>query len=492
MGKIYISEVIGEEYKEWKQGDIILIKSPTGSGKSEFIKNQLLKWCESQQKSILLLSNRALLFQQQINDIRQKNGRLSDELTLALYQTFSDSIENYDYVVCDECHYFYEDSGFNRETDFVYKQIIQGHSDGIIILLSATPELIEDYLEDKIRKTYTISLNLNNYNLYRYPSRKKVHLIIEQIRKDYPNEKIIYFSSSVQDAYEISGCFKDSAFICSQSNKRYSRYIDKEQRKRIQQDSQFSCSLLCATTALDNGINIKDKQVKHVILDVFSSVSTVQCFGRKRLEEDEQINIYIRDYHGGNFWFHKNMALNELQPYEDYKWLSQEQFAQKYSKRSIGRILDLVPNSGGGFDYIVNECIRDYYKYVVRFCDFCLENEGAYFTHICDKLGINPSEAIDIYVEIELERLELVLKKWIGQKLYKDSNKEQFVEDVFMAVNGRKMDDRMKGLNTINSLINELELPYKLESCQEWSRDSQKRGKTYWIVQNTGKENTEN
>ena len=167
MGKKYISEIISEEYKEWKQGDIILIKSPTGSGKSEFIKNQLLKWCELQQKSILLLSNRTLLYQQQINDIRLNNGCLSDELTLDLYQTFPGNIEDYDYVVCDECHYFYEDSGFNRETDFIYKQIIQGHSEGIIILLSATPELIEDYLEDKISKTYTIPLDLTNYNLFR-------------------------------------------------------------------------------------------------------------------------------------------------------------------------------------------------------------------------------------------------------------------------------------------------------------------------------------
>ncbi|CAB1241772.1 protein of unknown function [Ruminococcaceae bacterium BL-4] len=55
MSKKYISEVIRDDYKNWKKGDIILIKSPTGSGKSEFIKKKLLNWCKDQHKSMLLL-----------------------------------------------------------------------------------------------------------------------------------------------------------------------------------------------------------------------------------------------------------------------------------------------------------------------------------------------------------------------------------------------------------------------------------------------------
>ena len=37
--------------------------------------------------------------------------------------SFEESIENYDYVVCDECHYFFEDASFNRFTDIIYKKI---------------------------------------------------------------------------------------------------------------------------------------------------------------------------------------------------------------------------------------------------------------------------------------------------------------------------------------------------------------------------------
>ena len=30
----YISELVGEEYKQWKAGDIVFLSSPTGSGKT--------------------------------------------------------------------------------------------------------------------------------------------------------------------------------------------------------------------------------------------------------------------------------------------------------------------------------------------------------------------------------------------------------------------------------------------------------------------------
>ena len=123
LSKKYISEVIKDNYKNWKKGDIILIKSPTGSGKSEFIKKKLLNWCKDQHKSMLLLSNRTLLYKQQISDIESNLTGGFTKITLGLYQTFEESIENYDYVVCDECHYFFEDASFNRFTDIIYKKI---------------------------------------------------------------------------------------------------------------------------------------------------------------------------------------------------------------------------------------------------------------------------------------------------------------------------------------------------------------------------------
>lgn len=39
--KKYLADQIGEEYKSWKEGELIFIQAPTGTGKSYFILNVL-------------------------------------------------------------------------------------------------------------------------------------------------------------------------------------------------------------------------------------------------------------------------------------------------------------------------------------------------------------------------------------------------------------------------------------------------------------------
>lgn len=37
----FVSDVIGEDYKKWKRGEIVLISAQTGTGKNYFIENVL-------------------------------------------------------------------------------------------------------------------------------------------------------------------------------------------------------------------------------------------------------------------------------------------------------------------------------------------------------------------------------------------------------------------------------------------------------------------
>lgn len=43
----YVSDIIGDEYKKWDKGDIVFIKTPTGSGKTTFILDTLLEYAVS-------------------------------------------------------------------------------------------------------------------------------------------------------------------------------------------------------------------------------------------------------------------------------------------------------------------------------------------------------------------------------------------------------------------------------------------------------------
>ena len=66
--KIYLADQIGEEYKSWKEGELIFIQAPTGTGKSYFILNVLLDWAVLNRFSILYLGNNAYRFINAVSD----------------------------------------------------------------------------------------------------------------------------------------------------------------------------------------------------------------------------------------------------------------------------------------------------------------------------------------------------------------------------------------------------------------------------------------
>ena len=53
MGQSYVSDIIGEDYKNWKPGDRILISTGTGSGKTWFVLRVLLGEAKRQGKHLV-------------------------------------------------------------------------------------------------------------------------------------------------------------------------------------------------------------------------------------------------------------------------------------------------------------------------------------------------------------------------------------------------------------------------------------------------------
>ena len=56
----------------------------------------------------------------------------------------------------------------------------------------------------------------------------------------------------------------------------------------------FSKDVVITTTVLENGINIKDHQLKHIVIDLTDMETIVQCIGRKRLFGNDGVNLYVR------------------------------------------------------------------------------------------------------------------------------------------------------------------------------------------------------
>ena len=62
------------------------------------------------------------------------------------------------------------------------------------------------------------------------------------------------------------------------------------------ENEKFSPQVLISTSVLDNGINIKDRTVKNVVVDVFDKTEMIQMLGRIRVEQGQTINLYLRNY----------------------------------------------------------------------------------------------------------------------------------------------------------------------------------------------------
>lgn len=72
----YISELIGEDYKQWNGGMRIVFDAGTNSGKTHFVLYTLLWWAQMRSKKILYLCNREPLREQVERDAIDVSGDL--------------------------------------------------------------------------------------------------------------------------------------------------------------------------------------------------------------------------------------------------------------------------------------------------------------------------------------------------------------------------------------------------------------------------------
>lgn len=67
----YVNDVIGKEYKQWRSGDVVKIKTQTGSGKTYFIKNSLIPYIDELNALKIFNDFKVLILTNRINLSRQ-------------------------------------------------------------------------------------------------------------------------------------------------------------------------------------------------------------------------------------------------------------------------------------------------------------------------------------------------------------------------------------------------------------------------------------
>ncbi len=481
MTRQYIADNIpSSEIIKWKPGNRILITSQTGSGKSQWIKDQLYQFCKDNNKRILLLSNRVVLRNQNISEIGDNK---SDIITLKNYQTLENSylfgntlnqlFENYDFICYDEVHYLLSDSPFNTNTDILMNPIKYPSKDKIFLFLTATPQAIIRY-----NSTYEFKYTAeNNYdyidNLFFYIKNDTVENILRSIPY---NEKAIYFGTAL-NAFELSNRFSESEFICSTNNREFSNKSSKTTAKEIENENDFKCRFLFSTKVLDNGINIISPNLKHIIIDMIDPIDMIQCFGRKRIMDDEKINLYIKYQNGRDIYNFLQRARNRLKLVDERNKITKDEFQNKYARKQVDNI---IMNNGE-----VNIAKVFYSKYVNTMFSKIIgdKDKEGYQKEILKILSKNKNDVKIAENYFEQKTLSLILESYINKKIYKgeelDIFKTIFFENIFSPK--RKIDVRNRGADTVNSILIDDNMLYRIkDNNRDWS--SEHRGKTYWII----------
>lgn len=328
----YISDLVGDAYKVWKNGRVVF-DAGTGTRKTSFIINQLLPWAlersekEKRRVKILLLCNRVSLKAQSVRKIMESgvgidlsqceddtddvdklelNADNSRFIRVWTYQKIEywhlrkpewvqKWLGSYTYIVCDEAHYFFADADFNSTTELSFQCTEQLVPEKVVIYMSATGELLFDkWMEDgsaQIDRYYRIPKSYNYiseiYFFYRDAERQDVldHLPA--------GEKAVVFVTKRDTLVEMQKKYGDSAsYYCSKNNK--AGPMDKLE-DCINPDGTLQKQILFTTTALYNGVDIKDRSLKHLIIEQWDPLEVIQEIGRKRpVDATDTCKLYFR------------------------------------------------------------------------------------------------------------------------------------------------------------------------------------------------------
>lgn len=150
------------------------------------------------------------------------------------------------------------------------------------------------YNHQNIDSVLSLPTDYSYIQPYKY---KNIKDICSQISQTPIDEKWLIFVKSIEDGIMLKsilqGVCNNSVYFLNAKNKN-----DDENKKIYNQlirECRFDCRVLIATTVIYNGINVKDDNVKHIVVP-FAPMSVVkQLLGRKRMAENETVKVYFPD-----------------------------------------------------------------------------------------------------------------------------------------------------------------------------------------------------
>lgn len=505
----WVADVIGENYKTWEKGHYA-IDAGIGTGKTTFILEQLLPWVRMRRKAggkkILYLCNRTSLEGEVIERIKACGENATyyeedpgsvyfDNISAFCYQWLEYVLINdpakierimkgCDYVVADECHYFYSDAGFNPNTDLSYRYLEKVSTGKPVIYMSATADrMIEAWKNTGRIDANRIFRVAKDYSYIKsemlYNNNAERRALLDEIPE---NEKAVVFVNSRKELVKLSEEYGEkAAYYCSSNNSggALDRLEDCVKGGLLQK------KILFTTVALYNGVDIKDKTLKHIFIELWHPVDVIQAIGRKRpVDAEDTCTVYFRRMAKGQAKGQLENIKYLLEPgtkwWEYTKTGNKEEWEKFLNKPTsndqINKGVTLVYDHSTNKYTLKNMALLYYLDRERELEKMCSNGMGydAYMRQsVWNMMNIQPRE-------FRLSRLEEYLKEMEGQLMPKEKLQNQIIQQgCILPDNGQSANKNM-GKSVLNRKI--AKYSYQIVSKTDWHRGSENYGKACWMV----------
>lgn len=480
-----------EDIESWEYKDVVTISAGTGKGKSHFIKNDLYEYAKMNDKKILMLIHRINCVNQFKYEIAQDGKQ--DVIDIHTYQRIESvrrngsvfELDKYDYIVCDEFHYFMGDASFNNFTDLSFEAIIS--SKATKIFMSATGEKMRRYLNrhrDIQTIDYVIDRDFSFIEQLEFYRKDETREMFIQDCIENSKKAIVFFADSSK-AYNMYKKYSEYSTLNVAEGNRHYKYVDENKINQMLQNEKFDDLLLFTTSVMDAGINIHDDDLKNIIIDGIKDTDVlIQCIGRKRLKEDEKIVLTVRHVSNqqlGGLETKMRTAANKAAYLKEYgtKAYSNKYSGQRSKNSDPTGIVYTVPvGDEDVVEFRTNDLRLFKISADVQELEYMKTYEGK--NRYCDYLSEVFRMDYVVYEEIEKQDdLESYLDGLVGKKLFKNEQRE-LVDRINLRDNKRR---QQKSIGLLNEYLKENKVTYQIVSKRSMvGVNGAKKKRSYWEI----------
>lgn len=532
----YISEVLENDLKLFNKYRAIIISTAPGTGKTTLCEKTIVDFIQTNKKNkIIIVSNRItqdVAIKQRIakklniyndyNDIALHQMTEFGNIVFLTYQQLKKmikdkSVSNKDisFAIFDEAHYFTSDATFSKDNGWLLSQIPKMYANSIRIYITATVKdvlpyicsaecnsfansrwnkrWIQDEYYNKISQ-YGVAISKEELNslvsdeqfAYNLPvpilytqDRDYSHIKLKFYTDDAEaekvlsenNQKAIIFVETKERGKALQEKFADSEYMDSDTKNKNPEFIG-----RLTNEEKFNSNLLITTSVFENGCNIKDSDVKTVVVENINPTAIVQMAGRRRkCNPNDTFTLYLKVPTLGHLKQLKYLSehtLHLINLSETYPNRFMQEIIEPNTLKSISNILT-VHNRKYTFDWLTKCVLQDNINYYDELID-CISNGDIreYCLKIAKECFGKEKNEISFPSSSRLNVNEL--EKWLDSyvlKSFTENELKDFIcnfKAIYTSIVGNtNSDNRGKNRQDVkitwfNNRTESLSIPYKL------------------------------